>query len=86
MRLRAPDGGCSAAARQLWLPDVLREFTVCFPEHYVSLEVVDSPVSLERLQAHEIDIALKLGPQIRLRADVVPIYFLPRYNSLHNFR
>ncbi len=54
--------GASAAACQFLLPDVLREFTQCFPEYHVSLEVGDSPASLERLCNHEIDLALALGP------------------------
>jgi DNA-binding transcriptional LysR family regulator len=54
--------GASAAACQFLLPDVLREFMQCFPEYHISLEVGDSPVSLERLRNHEIDMALALGP------------------------
>jgi DNA-binding transcriptional LysR family regulator len=56
--------GASAAACQFLLPDVLREFTQCFPEFHISLEVSDSPLSLERLRAHETDIALVLGPEV----------------------
>jgi len=66
--------GASAAACQFLLPDVLREFTQCFPEYYVSLEVGDSPVSLERLRNHEIDISLILGPDVPQGCRFQPLF------------
>jgi len=66
--------GASAAACQFLLPDVLREITQCFPEYYISLEVGDSPVSLERLRNHEIDVALILGPDMPAGCHFQPLF------------
>ncbi len=78
--------GASAAACQFLLPDILREFTQCFPDYNISLEVADSPASLERLRLREIDIALVLGPEVpegcrfqALFADEVRFLVSPRH-------
>ncbi len=66
--------GASAAACQFILPDILREFTQCFTEYNISLEVGDSPASLERLRAREIDIALVLGPEVPAGCRFQPLF------------
>jgi len=66
--------GASAAACQFLLPDILREFTHCFPEFNISLEVADTPESLERLRHREIDLALVLGPEVPAGCRFQPLF------------
>lgn len=54
--------GASPTLCQYLLPKVLREFKESFPQCLIQIEPGDTPVALELLEDHRIDLALGLKP------------------------
>jgi len=54
--------GASPTACQYILPPVLREFKGPFPDYQISIQPGDTPLVLEALRQHRIDVALALEP------------------------
>ena len=54
--------GCTPAASQFILPTVFREFKESFPQYEIRVVPGETPQTLERLQNHEVDLAVTLRP------------------------
>lgn len=65
--------GCTAAASQFILPTVFREFKESFPQYEIRVVPGETPQTMERLEAHEVDIAVTLRPPEVSRLDCHPI-------------
>src|SRR5215469_1479552 len=55
--------GASPTSCQYLLPKVLREFKESFPQCLIQIEPGDTPVALDLLENHRIDLALALEPR-----------------------
>ena len=73
---RAP----SPTACQYILPNVLREFKESFPQCVIHIEPGDTPVALELLHNHRIDLALALEPR-----NLGPLEFRPLFRDQLQF-
>lgn len=54
--------GCTTAASQFILPDVLREFKESFPQFEIKVLPGESPAVLQRILADEVDMGLIIEP------------------------
>ena len=54
--------GASTTACQYILPNVIREFNECFPDCILSITPADTPMLLEKIRRHEIDLAIIVDP------------------------
>ncbi|MEY5011185.1 MAG: HTH-type transcriptional activator CmpR [Verrucomicrobiota bacterium] len=66
--------GAGSTACQYILPPVLREFRESFAHCDISIQPGDTPRNLERLQAHQIDLAINLEPKQQGALDIRPIF------------
>lgn len=70
---RTPRGrlciGCTPAASQFILPTVLREFKESFPQYEIRVLPGETPQTISRLLANEVDLAVTLRPQDVTRLD-----------------
>lgn len=66
--------GAGSTACQYILPPVLREFRESFAHCDISIQPGDTPRNLERLRAHQIDLAINLEPKQQEALDVRPIF------------
>ncbi len=65
--------GASPTACQYIVPAVLRKFKESFPDYQIGIQPGDTPVVVESLRQHRIDLALSLEPQ---RADELEVHRL----------
>ncbi len=70
-------GACTVSCRHL-LPWVLQSFRSSYPRCIVGIEVGSQAVHLERLRAHQVDLALLLEP---LGSPVPEIEFVPLFED-----
>ncbi len=54
--------GASTTACQHILPNVLREFNECFPDCILNITPADTPELLQKVQRHELDLAIIVDP------------------------
>ncbi len=66
--------GAGSTACQYILPPVLREFRESFAHCDISIQPGDTPRNLERLRAHQIDLAINLEPKQQEALDIRPIF------------
>jgi DNA-binding transcriptional LysR family regulator len=66
--------GASATVCQYVLPTVFREFRESFPDCTISIEPGDTPLAVELLQGHRIDLAFVLEPWREERLAFVPLF------------
>ncbi|MEZ5386925.1 MAG: LysR family transcriptional regulator [Prosthecobacter sp.] len=66
--------GCTTAAAQFILPTVLREFKESFPLYEIRVVCGETPDTIERLVANQIDLAVSLRPQDVSRMNCHPIF------------
>src|ERR1700733_8023359 len=66
--------GASATACQYLLPNIFREFRESFPDCAISIEPGDTPLAVELLQAHRIDLAFVLEPRREERLAFLPLF------------
>ena len=55
--------GASTTACQYVLPNVLREFNECFPDCILSIVPADTPELIEKVEMHELDVAIIVDPK-----------------------
>lgn len=66
--------GCTTAASQFILPSVFREFKESFAQYEIKVIPGETPETIERLTANEIDISISLRPLDVSRLDCHPIF------------
>jgi DNA-binding transcriptional LysR family regulator len=66
--------GASTTACQHILPNVLREFNECFPDCILSITPADTPVLLEQIRLHEIDLAIIIDPGNTKDVTIKPLF------------
>lgn len=66
--------GCTPAASQFILPTVFREFKESFPQYEIRVLPGETPQTLERLQNHEVDLAVTLRPPDTSRLECRAIF------------
>lgn len=66
--------GCTPAASQFILPTVFREFKESFPQYEIRVVPGETPQTLERLQNHEVDLAVTLRPPDTSRLECRAIF------------
>jgi LysR family transcriptional regulator, low CO2-responsive transcriptional regulator len=66
--------GASATVCQYLLPTIFREFRESFPDCTISIEPGDTPLTVELLQAHRIDLGFALEPRRQENLAFVPLF------------
>jgi DNA-binding transcriptional LysR family regulator len=66
--------GASPTACQYLLPKVLREFKESFPHCLIQIEPGDTPIALELLHNHRIDLGLALEPRNNAQLEFRPLF------------
>lgn len=66
--------GASPTSCQYLLPKVLREFKESFPQCLIQIEPGDTPLALELLHNHRIDLALALEPRHLDQLEFRPLF------------
>src|SRR5215831_13234827 len=66
--------GASPTACQYLLPKVLREFKESFPRCLIQIEPGDTPMALELLHSHRIDLGLTLEPRHDAQLEFRPLF------------
>jgi DNA-binding transcriptional LysR family regulator len=66
--------GASPTSCQYLLPRVLREFKESFPQCLIQIEPGDTPVALDLLHDHRIDLALALEPRQAGQLEFRPLF------------
>ena len=54
--------GASTTACQYLIPSILREFNECFPDCILNITPADTPELVQKLQRHELDLAIIVNP------------------------
>jgi DNA-binding transcriptional LysR family regulator len=47
---------------QYLIPSILREFNECFPDCILNITPADTPELVQKLQRHELDLAIIVNP------------------------
>lgn len=66
--------GASTTACQYLIPNVLREFNECFPDCILNITPADTPELLQKLQRHELDLAIIVNPSNPKDVTVKPLF------------
>jgi DNA-binding transcriptional LysR family regulator len=66
--------GATTTACQYILPSVLREFKEPYPEYQIQIQPGDTPVVLDALRRHQIDVALALEPERKEEFEVHAVF------------
>ena len=66
--------GASTTACQHMLPNVLREFNECFPDCILTITPADTPELIQKVEMHEIDLAIIVDPSGSKDIHVRPLF------------
>ncbi|MEO0510241.1 MAG: LysR family transcriptional regulator [Verrucomicrobiota bacterium] len=80
--------GASTTACQHILPNVLREFNECFPDCILNITPADSPELIQKVEVHEIDLAIVVDPGPSKDINIRPLFsddLILVTSPIHNF-
>ncbi len=80
--------GASTTACQYLLPNVLREFNECFPDCMLSITPADTPELIEKIDRHELDVAIIVDPKTESNLITCPLFrdeLVLVTSPIHNF-